>query len=156
MSKKLRKEAPQDTTILPVGQLIKELQACDFVHVRPDRNNPDVTLRYTVDGPLLDSVVAALIRFGNLDYELLSIAKQMSHEQWGWVIEHRDSDVSCPSYFDGCAWTKSGDNDKAIRYARQEDADRMNKMLDPPYLHRVREHGWYGRVAKAVDVLINK
>jgi hypothetical protein len=61
---------------------------------------------------------------------------------FAWVIEHVDSDGTRPRYFVGNGWSQPGDDDDAIRYARQKDAERINKLLDTPPRHRVREHGW--------------
>jgi hypothetical protein len=77
---------------------------------------------------------------------------EKASDQFAWVIEHSESEPSRPRYFDGCGWTDPSDHLSAIRYARQEDAERMNKMLDPPNLHRVREHGWIGPSRSAKDV----
>lgn len=64
----------------------------------------------------------------------------------GWVIEHRRSLVCEPEYWTGNGWSK--DNLRALRYARQIDAEMARNGFDeddplPGELpHRVAEHGW--------------
>lgn len=68
----------------------------------------------------------------------------MSALEYGWLIERGDSPHYAPAYLgesdEGCVgWT--GDNLKAIRFARKEDAQRY---CDCEGLNNVRicEHGW--------------
>ena len=58
-------------------------------------------------------------------------------ETTGWVIEHRNSEVSKPYYFAGPGkW--SYNHLDAVRFARKEDADKFNTDGD-----RVAAHAWY-------------
>jgi hypothetical protein len=67
-------------------------------------------------------------------------------EETGWVIEHRRSPAYEPEYWCGNGWSK--DNLRAIRFARQLDAERTAAGFDeddplPGELpHRIAEHAW--------------
>lgn len=69
-------------------------------------------------------------------------ARGESKVEFGWVIEHKDSEPSTPRYFDGIGWSDPGDNASALRYARNVDALKIAALLDPPIIHRIAEHGW--------------
>ena len=70
--------------------------------------------------------------------------------QFAWVIERGDSDASAPMYFTGVDlqggridW--DADHLKAVRFARQRDAEMIREDLEEnPFRpkHRVCEHGW--------------
>ena len=67
-------------------------------------------------------------------------------DEIGWVIEHKNSEPSAPPYWAGNGWEK--DNLRAIRFARQVDAERTAKGFDEddplPHEgeHRICEHMW--------------
>jgi hypothetical protein len=66
----------------------------------------------------------------------------------GWVIELGDSSTSAPKYWAAgqtdatrpSAWTSN--HREAIRFARQEDAEKTAKRLMPGLPVRICEHGW--------------
>lgn len=76
--------------------------------------------------------------------------------EFGWVIEFGESEVSCPSYWMGPSQnTKewpfgmwSDDNLKAVRFAREQDADAVARAIvmwsdNNSRAHfRIKEHGW--------------
>ena len=68
--------------------------------------------------------------------------------EFGWVMEHKDSEPSVPSYFDAAPWSLdrpypwTNDNLKAIRFARKEDAQKMATYLKLDHVVRICEHGW--------------
>jgi hypothetical protein len=62
-------------------------------------------------------------------------------DEIGWIIERGDSSVAAPRYWHGSAW--SPDHMLAIRFARQIDASRIARHLDPSVpIHRICEHQW--------------
>lgn len=74
-----------------------------------------------------------------------ALERRLSDES-GWVIEHRRSPAYEPEYWAGNGWSK--DNLRAIRFARQEDAENTRAGFDEDdplpdeQPHRVAEHGW--------------
>lgn len=58
----------------------------------------------------------------------------------GWVIEHRTSQISRPSYWTGDGW--SFDSMKAVRFVRQVDGENTDRGLGNKKPHRVLEHIW--------------
>lgn len=67
-------------------------------------------------------------------------------DEFGWVVEHRRSQVCEPEYWAGNGWSK--DHLHAIRYARRVDAERSRDGFDEDdplpaeQPHRVCEHIW--------------
>lgn len=65
-------------------------------------------------------------------------------EQYGWVIELGRSPTSAPEYWCGNGW--STDHLRAIRFARQIDAENTSKGWDdepaPEIPYRFCEHAW--------------
>lgn len=62
-------------------------------------------------------------------------------------MESGASHHSAPEYFAGfcdgyLVWSVRNDDQAAIRFSRQEDAERFIKGADPTRTHRVAEHGW--------------
>lgn len=79
---------------------------------------------------------------------------QVSGIEFGWLIEHRDSQPSAPLYFVGFrqrsnnALEWSYNDAFALRFSRQRDAKAMLPLFAET--HRVAEHGWDTRPAEAV------
>jgi len=61
-------------------------------------------------------------------------------EEVGWVIEREDSEPSRPMYFTGKNWDY--DNLKAVRFAREQDAQTMARYMFPGEPHRIADHMW--------------
>ena len=67
----------------------------------------------------------------------------------GWVIEHGASEPCKPRYWAGKSWDGLSewtyDHMKAIRFAREIDAQRVAEAADDgvPNNYRVCEHAWY-------------
>ena len=60
--------------------------------------------------------------------------------EFAWVIEHVDSPVHSPLYFNGInQWSK--DHLEAVRFSREQDAMKIMSNLGQGN-HRVCEHGW--------------
>jgi len=70
----------------------------------------------------------------------------MDTTETGWVIEHCNSEPCAPRYWAGNGWLT--DNLRAIRFARQIDAERTVRGFDEDdplpdeKPHRVCEHAW--------------
>lgn len=63
-------------------------------------------------------------------------------DMFAWVIE--GAHVSTPIYWDGHDW--SGDHMKAVRFARQIDAQTIMSCIEPAMRRsdmRTAEHGWH-------------
>ncbi|MBI1213636.1 MAG: hypothetical protein GC190_19430 [Alphaproteobacteria bacterium] len=63
--------------------------------------------------------------------------------EYGWLIEHGQSEPSRPRYWGGVhGWTY--DNLKAVRFAREIDAQSQAEAMDDgaPDNYRIKEHGW--------------
>lgn len=69
-------------------------------------------------------------------------------EEYGWVIERGDSEVSAPTYWSGPTATFrngwSQNHLDAIRFARKVDAEKISTKLQVPGdpINRVCEHIW--------------
>lgn len=66
--------------------------------------------------------------------------------EYGWVIEHRNSEPCQPQYWCGNGWLY--DHMRAIRFARKIDAERVaagfneDDPLPNETPHRIAEHAW--------------
>lgn len=72
---------------------------------------------------------------------LLKAASVKAQDETGWLIELAASPPSEPKYWqNGSLWT--GDNIKAIRFARKEDAERIAALMLDGMNIRICEHIW--------------
>lgn len=79
-----------------------------------------------------------------------ALGKKDTQTAFAWVVEHAESEQSRPRYYDGIGWSDPGDNEAAIRFAREKDARFFANKLDWPNVHRVCEHGWDEQIAAAL------
>lgn len=98
-----------------------------------------------LDGGIIDT--SCRVKVGDLRrareaLAALSADTGAGGDQFAWVIERGDSEVSAPKYWTGSAW--SSDNLKAIRFVRRDDAERVRlfALETATPRHRVCEHGW--------------
>ena len=80
-----------------------------------------------------------------------ALGKKETQIVFAWVVEHAESEQSRPRYYDGIGWSDPGDNEAAIRFAREKDARFFANKLDWPNVHRVCEHGWDEQIAAALS-----
>ena len=80
-----------------------------------------------------------------------ALGKKDTQTAFAWVVEHAESEQSRPRYYDGIGWSDPGDNEAAIRFAREKDARFFANKLDWPNVHRVCEHGWDEQIAAALS-----
>lgn len=60
---------------------------------------------------------------------------------YGWVIEGAWSHIQTPDYWVGSsAWSQ--DHDRALRFARKQDAEQAAAMMLDGIRVRICEHGW--------------
>jgi hypothetical protein len=68
------------------------------------------------------------------------------NDEFAWLIEHRNSEISRPQYWAGSGWTY--DDQQAVRFARKVDAERVaagfdeDDPLPSEAPHRICEHAW--------------
>jgi len=89
------------------------------------RPSPDVTKAVAIAAGIAWSLRSDEIRRG---------------EETGWVIEREDSEPSRPMYFTGKNWDY--DNLKAVRFAREKDAQTLARYMFPGEPHRIADHMW--------------
>lgn len=94
---------------------------------------------------MIDSLITAL------EAATKELEKKETQIVFAWVVEHAESEQSRPRYFDGIGWSDPGDNEAAIRFAREKDARFFANKLDWPNVHRVCEHGWDEQIAAALS-----
>ena len=67
----------------------------------------------------------------------------MAKTEYAWVIERGDSSLNRPVYFTGGSiFQWEVDHEKAIRFSRREDAERLANGAYGELPTRVVEHGW--------------